>query len=101
MSKKQTLVNNGLPEGLHFKDLQEGDVVLVKWRDAAPSHHVISTSYDDHRQRTYKGHVSFEVVGPSPTVSGDQILRKVGSIRSMLESMDKNLSDEDRAVRAE
>ncbi len=101
MSKKQTLVNNGLPEGLHFKDLKEGDVVLVKWRDAAPSHHIVTEAHDGHRPKTYKGHVSFRMLGLSQTVEGDQIIRKVDTVSGICEALDVGLSDDALLIRAE
>ncbi|MGE8452003.1 hypothetical protein D3C87_1391620 [compost metagenome] len=101
MSKKQTLVNNGLPKGLSFKDINPGDIILVKWRDATPSHHVVADSDDGHRPKTYKGPVSFGVVGEGATVEGDQIICKAGSVNDLLQSMNNDLSDKDLALRAE
>ncbi|QDH83554.1 hypothetical protein [Achromobacter phage Motura] len=82
MSKKQTLVNNGLPEGVHFSEVEVGSVMRVLFKDSEPQHVLVIRSRDANRRPTYKGSVSFTGVngeGDIITFDGDQVHEWIGT----------------------
>jgi hypothetical protein len=105
MTAKSKLVNNGLPEGLKFWDLKVGDIVLVKWLDAEPSHAILLDECE--RPKTYKGHVTFKVLtrvrrggGGEWSIEGDQIIRRTNkSVLINLQDLDDELTEEERDIR--
>lgn len=73
------LVNNGLRQGLNFKDLNVGDVILTEWLDTEPQWMLIIDAPHADKRPTYKGRVSFDcldVNGTRQSVEGDQIVEK-------------------------
>jgi len=77
------IINNGLPEGLHFKDIVPGDLLEVKWNDA-PNEVVVVLGLETHvRRKDYKGWVSYRVLSNTFTppiqtsIESDQVVRKL------------------------
>ena len=103
---KQKLVNNGLPEGLHFKDIKTGDILLVMYKDAEPEYLIVVDALDSDKPRTFKGYVSFKCIGATNGVTGlhtyvesDQVIRKTGSVLNDLATLNGELTGEERDIR--
>lgn len=102
---KQTLINNGLPEGLHFKDIKPGDILLVMYRDGEPEYLIVVDALDSRKPRTFKGYVSFKCIGANGVtgmhtyVESDQVIRKTGSVLNDLATLNGELTGEERDIR--
>ena len=103
---KQTLVNNGLPEGLHFKDIKTGDILLVMYKDVKPEHLIVIDPLDSDKPKTFKGYVSFKCIGAGRTqarsheyIESDQVIAKVGTVNDQLLALDKKLTQANIKVR--
>lgn len=83
------MINNGLPQGLHFKDIKPGDVIEVWWYDAEPKLMlmVVTDNESSHHRRSYKGPVSYRVMSLDCDVSidGQQVVRHTG--RNILQEL--------------
>ena len=76
------MVNNGLPDGVKFKSIKPGTVVLVSWNDSDDMKMLVIENCDDYRNATYRGPVSFKVMcadGNINTAEGDQIVKVLGN----------------------
>ncbi len=72
------MVNNGLPDGVKFKSIKPGTVVLVSWDDSDDMKMLIIENCDDYRNASYKGPVSYKVMcaeGRTNTADGEQIVQ--------------------------
>ena len=80
-----SLINNGLPKGLFFKDIRVGDILEIEWDDGPNEKVVVLHSSDLGRQKTYRGHVSIYImrIGEGHnshvhSIEGDQVVRRTG-----------------------
>lgn len=77
------LINNGLPEGLHFKDIVPGDLLEIKWEDAPNEIVVVLENERGNKRRDHKGYVSYRVLRnaearyATTSIEGDQVVRKL------------------------
>jgi len=83
------LLNNGLPAGVSFKDIQVGQVLLTTWDDSdVPLKMMVISNDDIDRRTTYKGYVSFRCLdanGNTQWVQGDQVLSVEPSLLTALQ----------------
>lgn len=111
MTAKQTLSNNGLPEGLHFKDIEAGDILLIKWIDVEPTHGVVlPNSCHLDKRANYKGWIDIRVLMlgskyglQEVSVEGDQVIKKVSGLTlvDVLNQLDLKLEADVLKVRYE
>lgn len=94
---KQMLVNNGLPEGLHFKDIHPGDVLLTRWDDSEDFLAVVVANYTADRKASFKGPAELRVayLGSNGTyeqsIEPDQVVKRVCTIQEHLAALSAGL----------
>lgn len=108
MAKANTLVNNGMPEGVSYKSVKPGDMLLVKWRDTEPSMAVVIENCNESRPHNYKGYVEFIMFDPRASVrqvfsvDGTQVIRviKSNALELQLLHLEQSMSAEEVQMRA-
>lgn len=81
------MINNGLPKGLHFKDIEQGDILEVSFVDAPNMLMIVTDNESSYKRRSYKGPVSYRVMGLNCDISidGQQVVRHTG--RNILQEL--------------
>lgn len=103
MAKANTLANNGMPEGVNFRTIKPGDMLLVKWRDTEPSAALVIENCDEARPHNYKGYVEFVMFDPRASVrqvfsvDGTQVIKviKSNALELQLLHLEQSMSDEE------
>lgn len=104
---KYELHNNGMPEGIDYRTIKSGDMLVVSWTHEEPSVVLVLENRDLKRPHNYKREVEFMVFDPRRLgrevfyVDSSQIIKviKSNSLELQLLHAEQDLTTDELSVR--